>query len=445
MLVKSKNEIVFVCSNCGNEFNKWQGQCPACGEWNSLKEAPKVQNTKSGKSGGGQNGITKIKVINLGDISFEDNNSNSYISTNIREFDRVLGKGVVRGSLILLAGEPGVGKSTLVTQAAINLMTDKKVLYVDGEETASQVALRVRRLGGKQEKIEVLETNNIDDLEAMEQRVKDVYDLVLVDSVQVMRAEGVSGLAGSPSQIREVTLRLLKLAKSSGVAIILLGHVTKEGEIAGPKMLEHMVDVVLYFEGEKNTELRILQGTKNRFGAADEVGVFRMGEKGLVEMGGDKINLTEDGEGVGSGVSIVMEGSRPMAIEVQALVTESFSPAPRRVFSGIDFNRGQILVAVTQKVLGVPLYKFDVVVAVAGGIRISDTGADLAIVGAIYSSYKNKPIGGGNRVALVGEVSLLGGVKKVRNMEKRKSEARALGRELVEVTKIGEIKKFLAE
>jgi DNA repair protein RadA/Sms len=435
----------FVCSNCGNEFNKWQGQCPACGEWNSLKEAPKLQNIMSGKSSGGRNSISNTKVINLGDISFENDNLNSYISTNIREFDRVLGKGIVRGSLILLAGEPGVGKSTLVTQAAINLMTDKKVLYVDGEETASQVALRVNRLGGKQEKIDVLETNNLDDLEAMEQRVKDLYDLVLVDSVQVMRAEGVGGMAGSPSQIREVTLRLLKLAKSSGVAIILLGHVTKEGEIAGPKMLEHMVDVVLYFEGEKNTELRILHGTKNRFGAADEVGVFRMGEKGLVEMGGDKINLTEDGLGVGSGVSVVMEGSRPMSIEVQALVTESFSPAPRRVFSGIDFNRGQILVAVAQKVLGIPLYKFDVVVAVAGGIRISDTGADLAIVGAIYSSYRNKAIGGKSGVVLVGEVSLLGGVKKVRNMEKRKSEARAMGRELVEVTKIGEIKRFLAE
>jgi DNA repair protein RadA/Sms len=283
----------------------------------------------------------------------------------------------------------------------------------------------------------------IEDLEAMGGRVKDVYDLILVDSVQVMRAAGVAGLAGSPSQIREVTLRLLRFAKSEGVAIILLGHVTKEGEIAGPKMLEHMVDVVLYFEGEKSTELRILQGTKNRFGAADEVGVFKMGDKGLVEMGGDKINLTEEGAGVGSAVTIIMEGSRPAAVEIQALVTESFSPAPRRVFSGVDFNRGQILVAVTQKVLGIPLYKYDVVVAVAGGIKVSDTGADLAIIGAIYSSYKNKPLGGNRELVLTGEVSLLGGVKKVRGEEKRKSEAKALRREWVEMNKISELKGLI--
>ena len=440
-----------MCSSCGNECSKWNGQCTACGEWNSLKEI-KNQNLKLKT----QNRRTeKNEIKNLGKIKPTPNPSldkegNGYIfSSQIGEFDRVLGKGIVRGSVVLFAGEPGIGKSTLLTQ----LVGKIGGLYVAGEESAEQINLRVRRLGIRAEGIDVLETNSIEEIIETVERTQNVYKIAVVDSIQVMetgneKQETRSWSIGGTNQIRECAFQLIQLAKKTRVAIFIVGHVTKEGDIAGPKLLEHMVDTVLYFEGEKNGDLRILRVSKNRFGPTDEVGVFQMSDSGLSDV--RNLNLSGSGEAkVGSAITVVMEGTRPMMVEIQALVTESFAPMPTRVFSGIDTNRGRLLVAVAQKVLAMPLYKYDVFISVTGGIRLDDTGCDLAIMGAMYSSYKNLPLtpplkkGGG--LILVGEVSLLGEVKKVRGWEKREKEAKAMGREMPIIYSIRELKNLITD
>lgn len=432
-------ETIFVCSSCGNEFSKWSGQCSACGEWNSIKEAP---NYKSAKGGGKRAWASHAPTLkNLGKMEGQTQGSvhaNNVFLSNIEEFDRVLGKGIVRGSVVLFAGEPGIGKSTLLTQ----LVGKIGGLYVAGEESAEQINLRVKRLGLIAERFDILETNSIEEIEQILDRTDNLYKIAVVDSIQVMNTETSTGAAGAINQIRESTFRLVQLAKKSGTAIFVVGHVTKEGDIAGPKLLEHMVDTVLYFEGEKNGDLRILRANKNRFGPTDEVGVFKMEEKGLREIKSEEINLIGKSKvpRVGSAVTVVMEGTRPMMVEIQALVTESFAPMPTRVFSGVDNNRGKLLVAVAQKVLGMPLYKYDVYVSVTGGIRIDETGCDLAIMGAMYSSFKEKALG--SKTVLVGEVSLLGEVKKVRQMEKREKEARGMGREVMTIYSIGELKKL---
>ena len=454
-------ETIFVCSNCGNEFGKWMGQCSSCGEWNSLKE---VKNLGIKKNKGRTLGSARTEIKNLGKIQSSPSpffdKTGSVFSSNIGEFDRVLGKGIVRGSVVLFSGEPGIGKSTLLTQ----LIGKVGGLYVAGEESAEQIGLRVNRLGLNPERFDILETNSIEEIEENLDRTNNLYKIAVVDSIQTMVSSGEgSGTLGGANQIREVTFRLVQLAKKTGTAIFIVGHVTKEGDIAGPKLLEHMVDTVLYFEGEKNGDLRILRTSKNRFGPTDEVGVFKMEEKGLREIKSEEINLIDSASstdvGAGKAVTIVMEGTRPMMVEIQALVTESFAPMPTRVFSGIDINRGRLLVAVAQKVLGLPLYKYDVYLSVTGGVRVEDTGADLAVVAAMYSSYKNaplvaKPLGPDKRdhlplqkgtlkrgMVFVGEVSLLGEVKKVRQMEKREKEARAMGREVWTINSIRELKK----
>lgn len=437
-------ETVFVCTNCGNEFNKWMGQCSFCKEWNSLKEV------KASMGGGGKKGVSsrartlaagERNVINLAKLSENKERNSEIISTTIGEFDRVLGKGIVRGSVVLFSGEPGIGKSTLLTQ----LLGKVGGLYVAGEESPEQIGLRVKRLGLDANKIDVLATNSIEEVAEVLERVNNVFNLVVVDSIQVMMTENIASGAGSPGQIRESTFRLVEMAKKLGVAIFVVGHVTKEGDIAGPKLLEHMVDTVLYFEGERSGDLRILRTTKNRFGPTDEVGVFRMEEGGLNEVRSEDVNLVSSGQNsVGAAVTVVLSGNRPMMVEVQALVVESFAPMPKRIFSGVDYNRGQLLVAVAQKVLGIPLYKFDVFIAVSGGIRLDDTGADLAIVAAMWSSYKEKALGGGNGISpvLVGEVSLLGEIKRVRGWEKREKEAKSLGRKLVDIKNVGDLRNF---
>lgn len=430
-----QRETVFVCSSCGNEFGKWSGQCSVCKEWNSLKE---MTNDKFLMSKGERRKRGRAEVISLSSIDRKGKSGEVYVPTQITEFDRVLGKGMVRGQVILFAGEPGIGKSTLITQ----LMGKTGGLYVAGEESAEQIALRVERLGLDINKFEVLESNSIEELGGFLGRVTNVPNLVVVDSIQTMVTEGTAGTAGSVGQVREAAFQIIEMTKRLGMITVIVGQITKEGDIAGPKLLEHMVDTVLYFEGDKNNELRILRVTKNRFGPTDEVGIFKMTEKGLMEVRGEEINLVENGkEKIGSAVTIVSEGTRPVIVEIQALVTESFGPMPKRVFSGVDYNRGQLLVAVAQKVLGIPLYKYDVYVAVTGGIRVEDTGADLAMVAAMWSSYKEKSLG--VRKVFVGEVSLLGEVKKVRFWEKRIKEAKVLGREVVEMRDVRELKKMV--
>ena len=439
--MKKVSESIFVCANCGNEFSKWSGQCSACHEWNSLKEIKslKSKNLNSKKRRGQE---TEIKNLNILEGRTQGSAHTFIFSTDIREFDRVLGKGIVRGQVILFAGEPGIGKSTLLTQ----LIGKIGGLYVAAEETAEQIALRVERLGLDKNKFDILETNVVEEIEEIIERTNNVFKIVVVDSIQMVSCAESSGTPGSLAQIRESTFRLVEMAKKSGVAIFIVGHVTKEGDIAGPKMLEHMVDTVLYFEGEKDGELRILRVNKNRFGPTDEVGVFKMEEKGLREISSEEVSLIDSKmPQIGSTISVVMEGSRPLLVEIQALVTESFSQIPKRIFSGIDYNRGQLLVAVAQKVLSIPLYKEDVFVAVSGGIKISDPGVDLAVIGAIYSSYKDKIIMGegdhkGSPV-LIGEVSLLGKVRKVRMAERREREIKSLGMEMMKIENIGELKK----
>lgn len=433
--MKRISETIFVCSNCGNEFSKWAGQCSACHEWNSLRE---VKSSQLRVTSSGKRQRKNSEVKNLKDVRSENKDNVAIFSTDIKEFDRVLGKGIVRGQVVLFAGEPGIGKSTLLTQ----LLGKIGGLYVAGEETAEQIALRVERLGLDKGKFDILETNIVEEIGEIMERTNNVFKVVVVDSIQMMMSENVAATPGSVSQIRESTFRLIEIAKKTGTAIFIVGHVTKEGEIAGPKMLEHMVDTVLYFEGERNGELRILRVDKNRFGPTDEVGVFKMEEKGLREISSEEVSLIDSKVAqIGSTVSLVMEGTRPLLVEIQALVTESFSPVPKRIFSGIDFNRGQLLVAVAQKVLGIPLYKEDVFVAVSGGIKISDPGVDLAVIGAIYSSYKDKALKNGT--VLVGEVSLLGQVRKVKMAEKRAKEIKSLGREILTINSIGELKKLI--
>jgi len=460
-------ETIFVCGNCGNEYSKWSGQCSVCGEWNSLKEMKglKSKNLNSKKSR-----IQKAEVKNLGKMAEENSEkkaNNDYVfSSQIGEFDRVLGKGIVRGGVVLFAGEPGIGKSTLLTQ----LIGKTGGLYVAGEESAEQIWLRVKRLGLDANKFDILGTNSVEEIVEFWERTNNVYDLMVVDSIQVMYSEEVTGMMGSPGQIRESAFRLIELAKKKGVAIVIVGHVTKEGDIAGPKLLEHMVDTVLYFEGEKMSDLRILRSQKNRFGTTEEIGVFRMEEKGLVEVKSEDIDLVgKQGNKVGSAVTLVMDGGRPILTEIQALVVESFGPMPKRNFVGIDYNRGQMLLAIAQKYLNIPLYKYDVFVTAAGGIRVTETAADVAVIGAIYSSYRNKVIGGGFQtsnynlqsknnkrqstngknqinekmpILLVGEVSLLGEVRGVKQMNKRKIESERMGRRLVEIMRIGELKSL---
>jgi DNA repair protein RadA/Sms len=428
---------MFICANCGNEFSKWQGQCSFCKEWNSLKEITKnkFQSTKKRKSSK-LNQQTKKEIINLGNLpagGLKNDYSTEIISTGIKEFDRVLGKGIVQGSAVLFAGEPGIGKSTLLTQ----LIGKIGGIYVAGEESADQIGLRVKRLGLDPKKFDILGTNSIEEIEENLERVKDLFKIAVVDSIQVVMSENLSTGAGSVAQIKESAFRLVNLAKRTGMAIFVVGHVTKEGDIAGPKLLEHMVDTVLYFEGEKTTDLRILRTTKNRFGPIDEVGIFKMAEKGLIEIRNSQLVENIDSKRIGSAITVVVEGARPMLVEIQALVVESFAPMPKRVFSGIDFSRGQLLIAVAQKSLGLSLYKYDVYLSVTGGIKINDTGVDLAVMAAIYSSYKNKDLG---NYAYVGEVSLLGQVKKVKNWEKRIKEVVNLGKKVKEIKDIKELK-----
>jgi DNA repair protein RadA/Sms len=418
-----KSSTMFVCQQCGYESPQWLGKCPECGEWNSLKEF-KIPNSKSKtESQSLRFQTSESKPVKLNQINYLEK---SRVKTQFSEADGVLGGGIVPGSVILLAGDPGIGKSTLLLQIAMAISKTQDVLYVSGEESEQQVKLRAKRLGNLEtaKNFSLLSQTNVD-------AVLDVIEgskpgVVIVDSIQTMESENMSGLSGSVGQIRYATASLIKMAKTLNIAVILVGHVTKEGMVAGPMVLSHMVDCVLFLEGEKTTGTRILRSLKNRFGPVDEVGVFVMEEKGLNEVKNpEQLFLTKNQEQApGSVLVATMEGSRAFLVEIQALVVFSKLPMPRRVALGIDYRRLELLLAVLQKHVSLPLDSMDVFVNIAGGLKLSDPAADLAICLAIYSSLKNLPL---SQTVAIGEVGLLGELRHVNFLEKRIRQAQKLG------------------
>lgn len=413
-----KSSVVYECSNCGAQSAKWAGQCSECGKWNTLVEAfasTKISNRKFSNSQMGAK-LQKLSEIEVGEVTRR--------ATGIGELDRVLGGGIVPGEVILMIGEPGIGKSTILTQLALKM---GKVAYICGEESPGQVKIRVERLGkkSKDSQMQMLAETDVDAIIGSIGNID--LSLVIIDSVQTLYSTDLPGLAGSISQIRECTARLIAYAKSKNVPIVLVGHVTKDGEMAGPKVLEHMVDAVLELTGDRYYDLRLLRTQKNRFGATDEVGVFRMVESGLEEVANpSQFFLAEREEGaIGSAVTVIMEGTRPVLLEVQALVVESELPVPRRVSQGVDVRRVMILLGVLQKYARLPIGNKDVFIKVTGGLSVKEPAIDLAICLAVASSASGKALPK-NSVA-VGEVGLLGEIRSVSWGEKRVKEANKLG------------------
>ncbi len=411
----AKSRSQYVCQQCGYTQSQWAGKCPSCDNWNTLVETTtEVQSSKGTK-------IQSGKIYKLSEIKTTDN---SRLKTGEGELDSVLGGGLVPGMIVLVAGEPGIGKSTLLTQVVMNV---KNSLYVCGEESASQVALRVQRLKGPkgQSDLRLFESTDADEIVGKIRGEKP--GLVVVDSIQTLTTSDLTGVAGSVGQVRESADRLADVGKELGIPIFLVGHVTKEGTIAGPRVLEHLVDTVITFEGERGQPLRLIRAVKNRFGPTDEVGVFGMVERGLIGITDPSSKLLAERvkDVPGSVVSVVLEGTRPLVIEIQALVVSSNSPVPRRVATGIDFARMQMLVAVLMKRAELHLGDMDIFVNVTGGIKLADRGVDLAICLAIASSFLNRACPAD--IAAVGEVGLLGEVRKIGSLERRVKEAKKLG------------------
>lgn len=420
----AKGKTLFFCKECGFETTKWQGQCPGCHEWNTLTEAPPTGHarakgsavSRAGRSAGP--GPTSINRIETQEECRRE--------TGIKELDRVLGGGIVPGSLVLVGGDPGIGKSTLLLQTCQQLAGRKiKVLYVSGEESARQIKMRAERIGSFSDDLYLYaETCMGTILGAVEELSPEV---IVVDSIQTVFEENVDAAPGSVSQVREITGTLLHLAKSRNITIFIVGHVTKEGNVAGPRMLEHMVDTVLYFEGDKTAMYRMLRGVKNRFGSTNEVGVFEMRGKGLVEVPNPSEYMMQgrlENE-AGSVVVCTMEGSRPFLIEVQALVCQTSFPMPRRTAVGTDYNRVNLLMAVLEKRLGIRMGDCDAYVNVAGGMRVMEPALDLALVAALLSSHRGWALDSG--VVLFGEVGLVGEVRAVSQAERRVAEAAKTG------------------
>lgn len=409
-MVKKADRTIFVCDNCGNEYSNWAGRCTACGEWNTLKEfKPEALSSKS---------VEKISSTKLNDFSVT---SKTRIKTGFPEVDRVFGGGIVDGSVILLGGEPGIGKSTLLLQIVDNL---PKTLYISGEESGQQLKLRAERLKLAGRNIEV---SSAVDIAALESAIIEIGPkIIVVDSIQTVYDSKIAGTAGSQVQIKESGLVLQQLAKKYDVAIIIVGHVTKEGTVAGPRMLEHLVDVVVYLEGERSHDARILRTVKNRFGNTDEIAVLSMGESGLVEIKNPgAFFLSESDNLPGSATTVLLEGSRPLLVEIQALVTPTTFGYPRRTASGFDLNRLNIIIGVLTKRASINLGNQDVYISVAGGLSAREPAADLAVALAIVSSYRNKPLA--DKSVYFGEVGLTGELKKVMAADKRKKEAETLG------------------
>ena len=408
-------KTAFVCQQCGNATPKWAGRCPSCGGWNTLVEERVVAAPK------GRAVRARAAPISLADVPADDEQR---LVTGLTEFDRVLGGGIVRGSLVLLGGEPGIGKSSLLAQVSARLAARGTVLYITGEESPAQVKLRARRLGIETADIRLLAETDVD---AIVEHVRELQPiLAIVDSIQTMTAAEIASAAGSVSQLRESASRFLESAKSLGVPIFLVGHVTKEGAIAGPRVLEHMVDAVLYLEGDRFHAYRILRATKDRFGSTDEVGVFEMGDRGLVEVRNpSQVFLEERSGAAGSVVVPTLEGTRPLLVEIQALVSPTAFGLPRRTVSGVDMNRTLVLLAVLAKRAGIGLGAHDVYVSLAGGLRVREPAADLGVAAAVASAFRDRAPQTGT--VLIGEVGLSGEVRRVSRIASRLVEARSLG------------------
>ena len=430
-----KKKSLFVCAACGFETARWYGKCPGCDAWNTLEEVVR-ETAAAAKSVQKRSGGTGAQAEALPDITAD---KTIYQSTGIPEFDRVLGGGVVEGSLLLIGGEPGVGKSTLLLQACAQLARrGRQVLYITGEESTRQIKLRAQRLGAGQDKVLILAENAMD---AVENKLAQLQpDYVVVDSIQTMYRPDMASAPGSVSQVRESAAVYLRYAKTSGCAIFLVGHVTKEGAIAGPRVLEHMVDVVLYFEGDHQREYRLLRANKNRYGSVNELGLFEMTGEGMraVENASETL-LRDRAAGIsGSVVFCCMEGSRPMLVDLQALAAQSFYPSPKRTVNGIDQGRVALLLAVLEKRAGLRLYNQDVYVNVAGGLSLDEPAADLAVCLAMASSLSDKTLP--HDVAAMGEVGLLGEVRPIPFLERRLAECARLGFMQVICPRAGKLK-----
>lgn len=420
-MAKGKTTVYF-CQNCGFESSKWMGQCPGCKEWNTFVE--EVIDKKSVSASGKMKSATeKAEVMSLSQIKSSDEERTS---TDMKELDRVLGGGIVKGSLVLVGGDPGIGKSTLLLQVCRNLSTqNRSVLYVSGEESLQQIKIRAERIGQFTDSLKLLCETNLEIIKEVIEREKP--QIVIIDSIQTMYNETIASAPGSVSQVRESTGVLMQIAKGIGISIFIVGHVTKEGVVAGPRVLEHMVDTVLYFEGDRHESYRILRGVKNRFGSTNEIGVFEMRNEGLVEVENpSEFMLSGKPEGAsGSVVACSMEGTRPILLEVQALICHTNFGNPRRTATGTDYNRVNLLMAVLEKRLGMKLGDCDAYVNIAGGIRMNEPAIDLGIVLAIMSSHLNQPID--EKTICFGEVGLSGEVRGVSMVEQRVQEARKLG------------------
>ena len=416
-MAKGKS-TVFFCQNCGNESSKWMGQCPACHEWNTfVEESLDKKEIKSRKA------VSDVKVTSLNEVKEIDA---TRTPTGMKELDRVLGGGLVKGSLILVGGDPGIGKSTLLLQVCKNVCNNGlKMLYISGEESMQQIKLRANRMGKFNENLSLLCETNLEVVRGVIEKEKP--DMVVIDSIQTMYDEDVSSAPGSVTQVRQATSVFMQIAKGLGITVFIVGHVTKEGVVAGPRVLEHMVDTVLYFEGERHGTYRILRGVKNRFGSTNEIGVFEMCESGLSEVENPSQYMLEGKpqNASGSVVACSMEGTRPMLLEVQALVCATSFNIPRRTANGVDFNRVNLLMAVLEKRLGLHLSTYDAYVNIAGGLKMNEPALDLAIVLAIASSYKNRPVDEG--MICFGEVGLSGEVRSVSQAQQRINEAKKLG------------------
>ena len=417
-----KPKTLFYCTECGNETPKWAGKCPACGAWNTIVEQPQAARAAgkgaSRPAGGGS--VRRARPVTELEADAEIR-----FSTGMGELDRVLGGGAVKGSLVLVGGAPGIGKSTLMLQICESLCRENKVLYVSGEESEHQLKLRAKRLDVQSERLFVISETSLGDL--LESVAAEAPDVLIVDSIQTLYNDALESPAGSVSQVKDCTMALMQLAKGQGITVFVIGHVNKEGSIAGPKVLEHMVDCVLYFEGDPNTSYRLLRAAKNRFGSTNEIGVFEMLDDGLAEVPNPSQMLLEGRPEGASGtcVACVMEGTRPVLAEVQALVTKTTFNVPRRAADGFDFNRAVLLMAVTEKRAGMKLNLFDAYINVIGGLRLDEPGADLPVVLAVASSYRDVPIA--DDLAAIGEVGLTGEIRAVSHLNQRLAEIMRLG------------------